>query len=334
MTARDGDVDIVVSIVTWRAAALTIECLATLDPEIRMHPSARAIVVDNDSRDGTYEAVREAISSRGWSQWATVVRAPFNGGFAYGNNVAIRIAAGSFPGIRYFLMLNPDAFIEPGSIACARSFMDANPEVGIVGGQCTDKHGMKAPSAFRFPTIIGEFVTQVGLGVAEKVFHKSLMRLPYTDSPIPADWVVGALMMVRWKVFQSTGGFDEGYFLYFEETDFSLRAGKDGWTTWHVPGIRALHLEGQLTGVQEGPNKIRMPGYWFDSRRRYFVLNHGFWYALAADAAAILGAVLFKVACVMRMRETFSPPRFIRDLVVNGAFTKGSSDIPPRKAAW
>jgi N-acetylglucosaminyl-diphospho-decaprenol L-rhamnosyltransferase len=332
--SENDDVDVVVSIVTWRAAALTVDCLAALDPEIRGHRTARAIIVDNDSQDGTFEAVRDAIVSMRWGDWAQIVRAPCNGGFAYGNNFAIRIAARTFPGARYIMMLNPDAFIEAGSIRSAVSFLQANPSVGIVGGLCTDRNGMKAPSAFRFPSVIGEFVTQAELGVVNRLFPGHVICMPFSETPMPTDWVVGALSFIRREVFEAVQAFDEGYFLYYEETDFCLRARQHGWSTWHVPGIRALHLEGELTGVREGPGKARLPQYWFDSRRRYFILNHGISYAIAADLAAIVGALISNFICLFSSKTTNRPPHFIKDLARHGVLGRWKADIGPRKTGW
>src|SRR5277367_5597369 len=89
------------------------------------------------------------------------------------------------------------------------------------------------------------------------------------------DWVNGASMMVRREVFDSIGLMDEKFFLYYEETDFCLRALEAGWPTWTVPSSRVVHLEGQSTGATGAiAKRKRVPKYWFDSRRRYFRKHH------------------------------------------------------------
>ena len=83
-------------------------------------------------------------------------------------------------------------------------------------------------------------------------------------------------MMIRPSVLACIGGMDENYFLYFEETDFCYRAKQAGFPTWYVPESRVMHIMGQTTTVTDisaGPR--RLPGYWFESRRRYFAVTYG-----------------------------------------------------------
>ena len=77
-------------------------------------------------------------------------------------------------------------------------------------------------------------------------------------------------------LFSAIGGLDENYFLYFEETDFCLRARKAGFATWYVPQSRVMHIAGQSTKVTEvSDTPKRLPGYWFESRRRYYAVTFG-----------------------------------------------------------
>ena len=83
-------------------------------------------------------------------------------------------------------------------------------------------------------------------------------------------------MMIRPLVFDTVGGFDEAYFLYFEETDFCLRAKRVGFPTWYVPESRVMHIQGQSTRVTGLHTRMkRLPPYWFESRRRYFIASYG-----------------------------------------------------------
>jgi N-acetylglucosaminyl-diphospho-decaprenol L-rhamnosyltransferase len=102
------------------------------------------------------------------------------------------------------------------------------------------------------------------------------------------DWICGASMMIRESVFEAIGGLDEGYFLYFEETDFCLRAHRAGFTTWYVPQSRVMHIGGQSTGVTErNTAPRRLPAYWFESRRRYFTKAFGLGHAMAIDLVVL-----------------------------------------------
>ena len=76
---------------------------------------------------------------------------------------------------------------------------------------------------------------------------------------------------------------DEGYYTYFDDIDFCFNAKKQGWPTWYVPASRVVHLVGQSTGVNSKPK--RLPPYLLEARRRYFLKNHGPFYAAMVDIA-------------------------------------------------
>ena len=94
-------------------------------------------------------------------------------------------------------------------------------------------------------------------------------------------------MAIRREVFDAIGPMDEGYFLYFEEVDFCLRARKAGWSCWFVPSARVMHLEGASTGILQG--RRRRASYWYASRRRYFVKASGLGGLFAADVMWAVG---------------------------------------------
>jgi GT2 family glycosyltransferase len=126
--------------------------------------------------------------------------------------------------------------------------------------------------------------------------------------------------MVRREVFETVGLMDEGYFLYFEETDFCRRARRAGWPVWHVPASRVVHLEGQSTGVT-GANlaKKPRPAYWFDSRARYFRKHLGPGYALLADVIFAVGFGLWRIQRRVRGKSDPDPPGLLRDFVRHAA---------------
>jgi N-acetylglucosaminyl-diphospho-decaprenol L-rhamnosyltransferase len=330
----DGEVKLAISIVTWRASVLTIDCLAALAPEMAATPDARVIVVDNHSGDGTAEAIEEAISKRGWSSWVQLIRSPTNGGFAAGNNLALREALQRYPALEFLMLLNPDTLPRAGSIGAIRGFMEVSPSVGIAGGQCEDPDGTPQECSFRFPGIVSEFSEQVRLGLLDRLVRSRLVRMGSFDVPVEADWVSGAAMMIRRSVFDSVGLMDEGYFLYFEETDFTLRARRAGWRTWHVPQARIVHFVGQSTGVRSADARPRrLPAYWFESRRRYYVLNFGLVYALAVDLAVIAGNALWRVRRILERKPPADPPYWIRDLVSKGVLCRGIRGLSARHIA-
>lgn len=331
MSTGGRPVTLVVSIVTWRGAELTLQCLQAIEPQVRGDGAARVIVVDNDSGDGTAEKIADAIASRGWQDWLALVRSPTNGGFAWGNNLAWREAVRGHEALRYFVLLNPDTVPRPGFLATLRGFMDAHPRAGIVGARCEDEDGTPQECAFRFPGITSEFADQLRLGAFDRLVRGRLVRMGAFEQPARVEWVSGAAMAIRREVIEAIGLMDEAYFLYFEETDFTWRARDAGWEVWHLPQARVVHYVGQLTGVRTANARPkRLPPYWYESRRRYFVLNYGLPRAILTDIAVIVGNGLWGLRRLLERKAPSDPPHWIRDLLSKGVLTRGGR-LPPRR---
>ncbi len=131
------DASMRVVIVSYRSAGLVIDCLRSLAPEVASLSDCKVVVVENASGDDSIERLGTAITSSGWSAWVELLPSPRNGGFAAGNNVALRplLAAGRPPD--YVLLLNPDTIVRPGALGALLAFIAARPEVGIVGRRWT-----------------------------------------------------------------------------------------------------------------------------------------------------------------------------------------------------
>lgn len=329
-----GDLRVAVIVVNYKAAELTIDCLHSMVDEVKEIASCRVIVVDNASGDGSAERLQDAIDAHGWSEWASLLPSDRNGGFASGCNLALRAIHDNKVTADYILLLNPDTVIRPGAFRILMEFLDEHPDVGIAGGRSEDPDTTPQLCCFRFPNLTAEFAGALSLGVFDRMVSGSLTRLGIPEEPAQVDWLSGALMMIRSSVIDQIGLLDESYFLYFEETDFILRARRAGWTCWHVPASRAVHFVGQTTGVtrREGP-KARLPGYWFESRRRYFVLNHGRLYAVAVDLAVIIGHCLRRLRYAVQRRRDDAPPRFLRDLIAHSALWRGRSGLRERSTS-
>jgi GT2 family glycosyltransferase len=134
------------------------------------------------------------------------------------------------------------------------------------------------------------------------------------------DWLPGASLLIRREVFETIELMDEGYFLYYEETDFCLQAARYGWECWYVPSSHVMHLAGQSTGVTTPTDQPkRLPQYWFNSRRRYFVKNHGRLYAAIADTVWFLGFVSWRGRRLIQRKPDTDPPCLLQDFVRNSA---------------
>lgn len=322
--------DVTVVIVTYRSAELTIESLRSLEAE-RRTPGIRirAVVVDNAS--GDFPAISKAIAAYDWSSWATTVLAPKNGGFAYGNNFGFHHAY-SVAKPDYLYLLNPDAQVRPGTIHALVAFLDAHKEVGIAGSGIENADGTDWPIAFRFPTLLSELNDGLQFGLASSLLRRWVVPRVMSKSPEPVDWVCGASMMVRAAVIDAVGGLDENYFLYFEETDFCHRAKQAGFQTWYVPSGRVMHLRGQSTNLPDlGNSPKRLPGYWFESRRRYYTMTASLRYAMAADMIALIGHSLGLVKRTLLGRRRTGVRHFLRDLIQYSALWPRNRQIPPAR---
>ena len=308
------DLDVAVVIVSYKCAALTIESLTSVAAERSTAGfNIRAVIVDNASGDAPH--IAEAIESNGWRSWVTLVTAVKNGGFAYGNNLGIARALEERP-LSYVYLLNPDAQVRSGAITSLTRFMESHPDVGIAGSSFENLDGSDWPIAFHFPSLMSEMLQGMEIGPLIRIFKPWMVAQTMTKVAQPIDWICGASMLIRPAVIEAIGGMDENYFLYFEETDFCYRAKKAGFATWYVPESRVMHIQGQSTTVTDatkGPR--RLPGYWFESRRRYFAMTYGTGRAISIDIIAVLANSIGLAKRVLLGRKNSTTPHFIRDLM-------------------
>ncbi len=310
---------LLVVIVNYRVADLAINCLRSLIHEVQLLPGMQVVIVDNDSGDDSVHKIAEAIETEGWGSWASLISSKINGGFAYGNNIAIQPALQTPHPPPYYLLLNPDTVVRPNAVKTLVNFMEDHPEVGITVSGDEDKKGNIWPYAYRFPSIWSELDLGLRLGIVSHFLSRYVITQKVSvDQPQPVDWYQGASMMIRRQVFEEVGLMDEEYFLYYEETDFCLQAKRAGWSCWYVPQSRIRHLGGQSTGYDSHNDHLkRQPKYQFDSRRRYFVKNHGWLYAVLADIVWILGFILWRCRRVIQRKPDTDPPYLLWDFVRN-----------------
>ena len=317
---------VLVVIVNYRTAGLVLDCLRSLAAEVAANPGTRVVVTDNASGDDSLDRLRPEIDRLDWCE---LMPLPRNGGFAYGNNEAIRAGQrGQFGPVPEFVwLLNPDTLAHAGAIRELVNFLKMNPEVGIAGGRTLDGDGEVYPSAFRFPSVRGEVESVLRFGPATRLLWRRRVTLPISDEPTPVGWVAGASMMVRRAVFDDVGLMDEKFFMYFEETDFCLRAKKGGWPTWYVPGSVITHLIGQssgATGKRLAADAKPRPRFWFDSRRRYMRKHFGPARARLADALFLVTTPASRILQRARRGPRMDPPRLWRDFAKHTFFTRSA----------
>jgi GT2 family glycosyltransferase len=311
-----------VVIVNYRTPGLVIDCLASLAPEVAAVGETRVTVVDSASGDDSLERLGAAVATHDW-QWVTLIAARKNGGFARGNNLAIAPALLAEHPPDFVWLLNPDTVVRPGALTALVDRMGKQPDAGIVGSRLEDPDGERQDASFRFFSLLGELDIGLQLGVARRLLGPWVVVRPQSERAEATDWVSGASLMVRRRVLEEVGLLDERYFLFFEEADLCLHARRAGWTVWHEPASRVVHLEGQSTGWSPEIRPQPRPGYWYDSRRRYFEKNHGRGYAAAADLSLAVGVALWRLRMALQGRPHDSRPRLVRDLLRHRLANRG-----------
>lgn len=298
---------------TLRSAEAALRAMEGLRGEV--------LIVDNESGDGSFERLTEAAAERGWTadNRLRVVASGRNGGFGAGMNFGIRTGLSTGQAPDFYYLLNSDAWPEPEAIRALRDFLAAHPQAGMAGSYVHGEDGAPHRTAFRFPSIAGEFEMAARIGPISRLLKNAIVAIPIPQQPARVDWTAGASLMIRAEMLERIGLFDETFFLYFEETDLCLRAARAGWSTHYLPQSRVEHLGSASTGMKTW---ARTPGYWFDSRRHYFTKNHGRAYAAAATLARVAGLLLWKLRRVVTGRPQDGPAHFLRDLIAHSLRAK------------
>jgi GT2 family glycosyltransferase len=226
---------ITVVIVSYNTRDILRNCLDALYTNSR-EIDMEVIVVDNASHDGSPDMIRSEFPM------VRLIVNSVNSGFAAANNQAYAVSSG-----RYIVLLNPDAYLRPSSLANGIAFMDSNPFCGLCGGKIISPEGRLEPSARRFPSALSKLLTISGLSwrfSTSSLLNRHEFGGFAHDRPMDVDWVPGTFTIVRRKMLESIGFFDERFYLYYEETDLCLRAKKAGWKVFFIPDAEVMHIGG------------------------------------------------------------------------------------------
>ena len=245
MTARpqpqlDVETDPLVDavVVSYRSADTLRGCLEPLAamPGVAVH------VVDNDSPDDSYALAANVPG-------VDAVQSGRNGGFGFGCNLGA--ARGSAP---LLLFLNPDARMDRAALDALVGALRDDPRAALVGPRLLEEDGTLAWSLRRFPRLRSTFGKALFM-------HRLFPLAPWTDElirdprayerPSSQEWVSGACMLVRRDAFEAIGGFDEGLFLYCEDTDLCARLWAAGWMVRFEPAAVVHHVGGASSGAGE-----------------------------------------------------------------------------------
>jgi GT2 family glycosyltransferase len=265
--------------VNWNAGHQLTECLEALSGSSQVSFNFGSIVVvDNASTDDSLAAAEAAAISLK----VTFLRNAQNMGFAVACNQGARESMAD-----YVLFLNPDAVVFVDSISTSIAFLE-KPEskhIGIVGIPLVDDSNLPVRNSCRFPTPQMFFRELLGLHYLFPSRFPGHVQLEWAhDESRKVDHVIGAFYLVRRCVFDALHGFDERFFVYKEDLDFSLRANKAGWESYFLADTRAYHRGG---GSSE---QIKAKRLFYGLRSR---VQYGFKHFGYPAACGLLLATLF-----------------------------------------
>lgn len=229
-----------VVIVNYNTCKHLQACLDSIEREA----ANKVVVVDNASSDGSVEMVKSKYP------WVTLLANKPNIGYGAAANKAI--ASCTAP---YVLLLNSDTLLQAGTLNALSSYLDRNQRAGVVGPRLVDRHGTLEASCYPFPTpldtllenstwaiLCGRFIRRY-----VPIFRNLYLRTWVHNSARVVPWVKGAAMAIRREAFNAVGGFDECFFMFFEDADLCRRMTKAGWQIHFAPVTTVVHAGGAST---------------------------------------------------------------------------------------
>jgi GT2 family glycosyltransferase len=283
-------------IINWNSGTQLRRCLESMVAAGRGVEIRRVTVVDNASSDHSADGLDKLPLP------LHVIRNETNRGFAAACNQA---ALGS--PANYLLFLNPDTVLRKDSLIIPTEFLErpANRKVGIVGVQLRDEHEVVARSCARFltPGMIIRGVFGIDRALASRFPDHFMTDWDYGETR-EVDHVTGAFFLVRREVFQSLEGFDERFFIYLEDLDFSLRARRAGWHTCYLATASAYHRGG---GTSE---QIKARRIYYSLRSRVLYAYKHFSWSAATGVTLATVALEFGTRLVRALaRRSFTEVR-------------------------
>ena len=253
-----------ISIVNWNTKELLKNCLGSIFQNYSGE-EFEVIVADNNSGDGSIEMLEEYFPR------VNLIKNTENLGFGRANNKIMAVSKGE-----YILIINPDILIKKGAIEKMIDFLAKNVSAGAVGAKLQNPDGTIQMDGFyrRFPSL-----TQVLL--YQTIFYRLFLRFPaisaryweYQDvsEQHEVDQIPGACILVKREVYERTGGFDEDYFIWYEDVDWCYRIKKSGLKLYYLPEAEIVHVGGQSFLNMDPGEKIIL---FYSSLFKYFKKNH------------------------------------------------------------
>jgi N-acetylglucosaminyl-diphospho-decaprenol L-rhamnosyltransferase len=264
-------------IVNWNAKKTLFKCLDSISVNRAIY-QIHVVIVDNASSDSSVEMLENHKSELP----LTIIKNPENRGFAAACNQGARGSSAD-----YLLFLNPDTILSQDSLTKPLTFLAKSNKasIGIVGIQLLDDSGMVSRTCTRFPMPGRFYVKMFALDrLFPKTFPSHFMTEWDHSESRDVDQVMGAFFLVRRSLFEELSGFDERFFLYFEELDFALRARKAGYRSYYFAEAQAYHKGG---GTSEQVKATRL--FYSLRSRMLYCYKHFEW----TSATGVLLGTLF-----------------------------------------
>ncbi|MBI2337675.1 glycosyltransferase family 2 protein [Candidatus Daviesbacteria bacterium] len=288
-----SNLDLTVIILSFNTKDVTGRCLDKLKVakaycEGRLKNKIRVIVLDNGSSDGSVGLIKSG------HPWVKLIVSKENLGFSKGNNLMMKKVK-----TPYILLLNSDVYLEEESLYKALAYFRVNLNCDALGAKLKYANGALQPSAGNLPNPLNIISWILGLGVFPLVssflspFHPRDKK--YFSKAHKVGWIMGAFFMLKRKIFDSTGGFDEKLFMHMEEVEWCKRIKDKKYKIWYVPQVSVVHLHGASTNFDLSPSFLNeLKGI------RYYLQKHYNFLYLPVKLFLIKGLILRIAAfCVL-----------------------------------
>lgn len=233
--------DVSIILLNYKNPQLTVNCVKSI---IQSKPKVtyEIIVIDNHSEDGSLEFLEDALPS------VVIKDSGKNGGFAYGNNMGVKLSSG-----KYLLLLNNDTEIKEGMIDDLYECVKGNSHIGMVGCRSVNGDGIELPVAHKYETLkrimLQSYVKPVleKIGLQRKLVAMAEQRHEDEGGFTRAEWISGAAMFLERRIYDEVGGLDENFFMYMEDEDLSHRINDAGYLVGVINKIGYTHFCGGST---------------------------------------------------------------------------------------
>src|SRR3954447_2067283 len=284
-----------VVVVSWNTRADLMRCLDSLMRHSRA-VELELIVVDNGSVDGTREELRASYPH------VRVIENKENAGFARGCNQGMEAATGEF-----LLLLNPDTYVEADLIGNSVQLMLERPEIGALGCRVCWPDGRLQHTANRKLSVRRSLIERLWLYKFVPAARRPKLLLDGYwdhDEELEVDWLAGVFMLLRRELFERSGGFDERFFMYGEDSEWCMRLGRLGYRIFFSPEPGTLFHTGSVSSDLVWGEKDRLRRCYVGGIESYKAVN-GPTRALAYRAAELAGSMVrFAVYSVLsRLRS-------------------------------